>query len=155
MDDLEDRNYEVDQYLRLQHLLDRLRRAQPQRPDLGLKPRDFFTMHLIRTMSTPAQPGVQMSRLARKLEISLPALSKAVQALEERGFVRRVADPASRRNTLVELTAQGLALKDEADRAAAAFVRRIFARLGAEQTQQLFQLGDRLVQIAEEEDKNV
>jgi DNA-binding MarR family transcriptional regulator len=45
--------------------------------------------------------------LAESMKVSLPAMSRAVDGLYERGFVQREEDPADRRMKRVRLTAAG------------------------------------------------
>ena len=148
---MQERNASADDYLRLRQLLTRLRRTEDVREKPRLGPKDFFTLHLIRHLSPPERPGVQMSALARELEISLPALSKTVQSLEERGYVLRVPDPRSRRNTLVQLTQKGVELELEEDRRSAEFAQRVFSRMGRKDVEEFYRICTRLVEIAEEE----
>jgi DNA-binding MarR family transcriptional regulator len=53
------------------------------------------------------QPTVSM--LAKKRGVSLQAVSTLVQGLVERGWVTRVPDPEDRRQSLLEVTAEGRA----------------------------------------------
>jgi DNA-binding MarR family transcriptional regulator len=53
-----------------------------------------------------------MSQLAPQLGISLSSLSSLVDRLVEADLARRRDDPTDRRNVLVSLTAQGVALLD-------------------------------------------
>ncbi|AGZ43586.1 MarR family transcriptional regulator [Actinoplanes friuliensis DSM 7358] len=54
--------------------------------------------------------------LGAELGTDSAATTRIVQRLEESGYVRRVPDPADRRATLVENTAQGLALREHVER---------------------------------------
>ena len=137
----------------LHHLMDRLRRMQSARPAPELARREFVALHLLRELCEEKGGGIQMSVLARELEVSLPAVSKVVQSLEERGYVLREADPTSRRNTLVRPTEAGEELEKSVDLCNAARAQRIFDRLGEEDTAEFFRICTRLVQIAEEEQK--
>ena len=137
----------------LHHLMDRLRRMQSARPAPELARREFVALHLLRELCEEKGGGIQMSALARELEVSLPAVSKVVQSLEERGYVLREADPTSRRKTLVRPTEAGEELEKSVDLCNAARAQRIFDRLGEEDTAEFFRICTRLVQIAEEEQK--
>jgi DNA-binding MarR family transcriptional regulator len=55
--------------------------------------------------SGPRKAGV----LARYLELSTGAMTSRLDALEEKGLIRRVADPEDRRSVVVELTDEGRA----------------------------------------------
>lgn len=135
----------------LQRLMDRIHRLQSARPTPELARREFFTLHVLRKMCEEKGGGVQMSAVARELEVSLPAVSKVVQLLEERGYALRESDPTSRRNTLVRPTQKGLQLEQAADQHSAAVTQRVFDRLGEADTGEFLRICTRLVQIAEEE----
>ncbi len=62
-------------------------------------------------------------RLAEELDVSKPAISKAVDALEAKGFVERRHDPDNRRIRSIVLTPKAEAVADE--------VKRIYSDLYA------------------------
>jgi len=137
----------------IQRLFDRMHRLQSSRPAPELARREFVTLHVLRKLCEEKGGGIQMSALARELEVSLPAVSKNIQSLEERGYALREADPTSRRNTLVRPTEQGIALEKSVDCCNAARTQQIFDRLGEEDTAEFFRICSRLIQIAEEEQR--
>jgi MarR family transcriptional regulator for hemolysin len=63
--------------------------------------------------------------LARAVGIEGPTLTRHLDGLEERGFVRRVRDGADRRAVSVELTPDGERLFDELRQAVIAFNRAL------------------------------
>ena len=135
----------------MQRLLARFRRLQSSRPVPELARREFFALHVLKKLCLQKPDGIQMSALARELEISLPAVSKVVQSLEDGGFALRQADPTSRRNTLVRPTEKGQRLEEELNQREVEQTQRIFDRLGEQDTAEFFRICTRLVQIAEEE----
>jgi DNA-binding MarR family transcriptional regulator len=60
------------------------------------------------TLSKQRGP-IRLGELHRHVLLSQPALSRMVERLAERGLVRREADPADGRGTLLSLTDQGRA----------------------------------------------
>jgi DNA-binding MarR family transcriptional regulator len=78
-----------------------------------------------------------MSELADKQRVSLPAVSKTISALVDRGWVERMAVPDDRRVVQLKLTAEGLGLLKEMRRTMIASVERILDRLTAEERAQL------------------
>jgi DNA-binding MarR family transcriptional regulator len=56
---------------------------------------------------------VRITDLAKREAVTQPAISLLVNRLEERGWLRRLPDPADRRVVLVALTAEGTAALDE------------------------------------------
>jgi len=53
-------------------------------------------------------------RLARTMELSSGAMTNRLDRLEEAGFLRRLPDPDDRRGIMVELTADGKRVYEEA-----------------------------------------
>ncbi|MEJ2868997.1 MarR family transcriptional regulator [Actinomycetospora sp. OC33-EN08] len=74
----------------------------------------------------PVRPGA----LAKHLGIAPRSATEVVDALEERGLVRRETDPADRRATLVVVTDTGVSLAGEIRHARAQEADRVFAGLG-------------------------
>ncbi|MFC7220646.1 MarR family winged helix-turn-helix transcriptional regulator [Streptomyces polyrhachis] len=115
----------------------RLHHAQKHafRP-LGLTPAQS---RLLRTVGAHAQRGSapRMADLARQLEVVPRAVTSLVDALEERGAVRRAQDPANRRVVLIELTDDGRALLGKLRRARQSAAEGILEPLGAEQREEL------------------
>lgn len=79
-----------------------------------------------------AEGGPRLSELADRLHIAPRSATEVVDALEERGLVRRVPDPADRRAVCVQATDDGGRMREliEADRGAVA--REYFATLSAD-----------------------
>ncbi|MBO6054552.1 MAG: MarR family transcriptional regulator [Oscillospiraceae bacterium] len=138
-----------DANFRLFQILDRFHRLQEAsaRPDLSRK--EFFTMQLLRRMS--ANGPVRMGDLARRMDMSLSALSKTMQSLEDRNYVRREIDPTDRRYTLASLTEKGYALEEELRSNADSRIRAVFDRFGQENTDRFFLLADQLLATAEQD----
>ena len=63
----------------------------------------------LRVLSS-AGDGMRPSALAEELRIAPRSATDVVDALEQRGWVRRAADPTDRRATTLTLTAAGVAL---------------------------------------------
>lgn len=69
----------------------------------GLHPSQLkllMTMH-----HAPATP----SELAKRMEVSMPTISKTIDVLERRGLVERAADETDRRRVLLTMTREGRA----------------------------------------------
>ncbi len=89
------------------------------------------------TLSKCPQPQ-RLGELHRHVLLSQPALSRMVDRLVERGFVRRSADPADGRGVRLSLTPAGLAKQREIGRRHARSVARaVTAKLNAEELRQL------------------
>ena len=75
------------------------------------------------TLSKCAEP-IRISELNRHVLLSQPALSRLVDRLAERGFIRRLPDPADGRSTRLALTEAGRAVQRQIGRQHARGVAR-------------------------------
>lgn len=76
--------------------------------------------------------AVCVSELVGRMHGTPPAVSRSLRLLEAEGLVRRYADPADRRRTLVEITEKGDALRRQCERQLCRYLERVIGRLGAE-----------------------
>jgi MarR family transcriptional regulator, organic hydroperoxide resistance regulator len=74
------------------------------------------------------QPGCRVYDVASELKITTGGTSKLVDRIEASGYVRRLPNPADRRSSLLELTAEGRRILAEAG---AAFDEELERWLGA------------------------
>jgi DNA-binding MarR family transcriptional regulator len=73
-------------------------------------------------------PGCRVYDIATELGITTGGTSKLVDRIEASGYCRRLPNPADRRSSLLELTAEGRRVLDEAG---AAFDEELHALLGS------------------------
>src|SRR5437899_1804524 len=76
-------------------------------------------------------------KLARMMELSSGAMTNRLDRLEKAGFLRRLPDPDDRRGILVELTAKGRKVYNDAVGAQARKEAHVAAALGDEEKEQL------------------
>ncbi|MFC8014224.1 MarR family winged helix-turn-helix transcriptional regulator [Streptomyces cinereoruber] len=89
---------------RMKKLSVHLRRVREQSlVDFDLERHEFDTLHRLAGRGGSAAP----SELAQDLDLAPASVSGRLDALEQRGFVRRVRSAADRRRVVVELTASG------------------------------------------------
>lgn len=81
--------------------------------------------------------GVRPSVLAEQLRIAPRSVTEVVDALEDRGWVRRTADPDDRRATMLTLTPGGLDLVARIDDVRRAASEEVLAVLTEEQRRTL------------------
>ena len=94
-----------------------------------LAPWDITPAHL-RALRTLARHGtMRLSELSDHLQIAPRTATEVVDALQARDLVRRHADPADRRATLVEVTDHGAGILAEIRVARGTEAGRIFGRL--------------------------
>jgi DNA-binding MarR family transcriptional regulator len=99
--------------------------------DEPLAPAQFGTMMKI------ANGPCTMSDLARHQAVSLPTVSKSVDALVRRGWIDRCVDPTDRRQTLLRLTPAGQRVMADVRRRAEEFVADKLSALSSAQRAQL------------------
>ncbi len=69
---------------------------------------DDTTIVQMRVLGEIADEPLTLSALARKREVSMQAASEHVQSLVEHGWLVRIPDPADRRQSLLNITEEGL-----------------------------------------------
>lgn len=95
----------------------------------------------LRALGTLMRHGsVRPSTLAEHLGIAPRSATEVVDALEERGFVRRETDPADRRATLVAVTDHGRETAGAIRGAQAAEADRLFDTLGDDDRAELHRI---------------
>jgi len=117
----------AEQLLRLNRRLHRAQRRYLE--PVGITPAQA---RLLRTVAHYQEPP-RMADLAQHLEVVPRAVTTLVDALEERGMVRRVPDRESRRVIRIELTDSGLATLRKLRDARRAAAEDILAPLSADQ----------------------
>jgi DNA-binding MarR family transcriptional regulator len=96
-----------------------------------LAPWNITPAHL-RALRTLARHGtMRLSELSDRLQIAPRSATEVVDALQGQDLVRRLADPADRRATLVEVTEHGAAILAEIRATRGPEAGRVFGRLGA------------------------
>lgn len=78
-----------------------------------------------------------LGELAKKQVVSLPTMSKSINSLVERGWVRSERDPNDRRTVVIELTEKGREVLDRIERDAEARVAEMLSRLSPEERRKL------------------
>jgi len=95
-----------------------------------LAPWDITPAHM-RALRTLSRHGtMRLSELSDHLQIAPRTATEVVDALQARDLVRRRADPADRRATLVEVTEHGAAILAEIRATRGIEAGRVFGRLG-------------------------
>lgn len=117
----------------------------------GVSEIEFKTMSAISRISKSGD--VKVSDIARYLELSAPAVSRTMKALEEKEYIERQTDKQDRRNTFVMLTTKGEEQQKTWMKSFEEFSEAIFARLGDEKSNQLLEDLEAFVKASKEEMK--
>lgn len=104
------------------HLLRRYNLTEPQ-------------WRVLKTMG--AIGPVELSELARKSALLMPSLSRIVRELEQRGYMRKTADPRDLRCMLATLTDRGRLLVQTASPECDAIYAAIHSAMGSERMKKL------------------
>lgn len=94
---------------------------------------------LLRTVARSTTPP-RMADIAAQLEVVPRAVTTLVDALEERGLVRRVPDQSNRRVVRIKVTEGGIAALKELRRARRSAAEAVLAPLSAAQRGELSEL---------------
>ena len=88
--------------------------------------------------------GVRQKTLTEELRINPSSVSELVSKLESDGYVKRTVDPSDKRATLITLTELGEARSAELADERAEKMGKAFAKLTAEEKEQLLALLEKL-----------
>ncbi|WP_235950672.1 MarR family winged helix-turn-helix transcriptional regulator [Phycicoccus flavus] len=115
--------------LDLGDLVIRLARDLRRRGMVAFEPYDLAPHH-VRALRTVAHEGtMRLGELAQHLRVAPRSVTDVVDALEDRGLLRRSPDPTDRRAQVVAVTDEGAALLDEVGAARRAAAETSFGRL--------------------------
>ncbi|MGW2488491.1 MarR family winged helix-turn-helix transcriptional regulator [Streptomyces sp. NPDC001606] len=131
----------AEQLLRLTRRVHRIQKRHLEQRALGVTPAQS---RLLRTLAHYGSPP-RMADLAERLEVVPRAVTTLVDGLEASGKVRRVADPANRRVTRIELTDEGRATLRELRGARHSAAEEILAPLTEKEREVLGVLLDTLI----------
>ena len=98
-----------------------------------------------------AENGVTVSAIVNELHIAPPAVSRAMNSLEEKGLILRSVNKSDRRNTLVTLTDLGWERQKENEEKIDAFMGKIFARVGEEKVEAIITYMNEIYEATREE----
>ena len=85
-----------------------------------------------------------VSTLARKLEVSNPAISRKLKEMTEKGYVERQDDPKDRRTTYVRLAPAGQAILQAEFEQTKHFTRAALERLSEQEVADFIRIGNLL-----------
>lgn len=132
----------------------RIKKLRPWPPTFaGISKGEFFMLHTIIHLTHKKDddnPGVKISVLCEKTEMSKPAASQMLNSLEDKGLVERIVTKSDRRVVYVTLTEEGKKVLDQAALHMTNLVEKVVERLGPEDTKELTRLFDKLYTIIDE-----
>ena len=107
----------------------------------GLNPPELFACHIVRKGEIEGRP-TRAKDLAEAMEISKPAVSKLLNAMEDKDLLRRERREEDRKAVYLVLTEKAHALLEEQKATAALLTERIAAEMGKEKAREMTRLVD-------------
>lgn len=95
--------------------------------------------------------GIKVSELAKKLEVSVPSVSRTLNHLEKKGYVMRYEDKKDRRITYVCLTEQGSSILEEVDAVMRDYWGTVLSQMKLSTVELLMGAIDEFYEVAEAE----
>ena len=138
-------------YLQFYQAMLRMKHASRKLPSPheGISHFDFLSLNLIRGYQEnhPDLPGMKVSLLCEKMELSRSAMSQHINALEAKDFIIRTASKTDRRVTYLSLTDHAHTLLQESKEAFLMQIKAVCDMLGREDTETIIALTDKISQI--------
>lgn len=139
------------------HVMNRFRRMHLADAFAGLSKGEFFTLEMLHKHRElhPEAAGMYVTSLANHTHMSMPAMSRLLKTLEQKGYIERTVDKEDRRNTYISMTAKGTKVRAGAVAQMQALTCRVIQKMGEEDMQQLFSLWHKLMDIMEAEIREI
>ncbi|PYI53404.1 MarR family winged helix-turn-helix transcriptional regulator [Paenibacillus flagellatus] len=83
--------------------------AMQNRSIFNKKPGEIMVLHFISTNEKDDSPGLMVSEISEKLNVTSPTVTQHINSLEAQELVQRHADPADRRIVRIRLSDKGKA----------------------------------------------
>jgi DNA-binding MarR family transcriptional regulator len=115
----------------------------------GIPRREIMMLNMIK-MNSSENEGVTISDLSELLEISKPAVSQMINALEDKGYVERITTKNDRRLVYVRLTESGGQCLAKELQTFLQGMAKIFDKMGEKDTEDLLRLLNKLYLIVSE-----
>lgn len=132
---------------KIYQIMQRFQKIRAGRKPVGGMPHgEIMMLKRIRMNSSDAE-GITISALSELMEITKPAVSQIINALEDKGYVERVTRKNDRRLVYVRLTEYGEECLNREFRLMMEKMNRVFAQMGEKDTEELLRLMEKLFAI--------
>jgi len=112
--------------------------------DLSL--RQIYYLEVIAELENPTP-----TELAKKMGLSKPSISTAMDKLNREGYVRKVPSTQDRRSYHIQLTQKGSQVSSEHEAVHRNIAQRLLANLDQAEAEQLARLMDKIIQSIQQE----
>ena len=102
---------------------------------------------VLKLLSRSKEKPVTISEISEKIQISKPAVSQIINALEDKGFVNRVYTKTDRRVVYVEITEKGNEAIEQAVKKRNESVNELLKKLGEEDAETFLRLLEKISNI--------
>lgn len=125
----------------------------------GITQNDFFLLHHLMmclkqkkelTGDTGERLGIQISVLSVAANMSKPAVSQALNSLEDRGLLERFTSKGDRRAVYVTMTDRGNQVMEQGWKVFVSFMDRVEKEMGEENTRRLVELVEQFMNIMQQ-----
>ena len=114
----------------------------------GISHSEFGLMNVISDHITA--DGITVSQIAEAMDITLPAVSRTLKTLDEKGFIERRTNVLNRRSTIVTLTEKGEKILNSAQKNMLSMMGFVEEQMGEERVSEFNLLfGEVLEHMAE------
>jgi DNA-binding MarR family transcriptional regulator len=110
----------------------------------ALKPSEHFTMRMLHTINEGKK--VMPSQLAKKMDLSMPAITHQLKALEKHGYVVRETSTSDRRRVYVSISKEGYELFERIKERHREFMCGLIEFLGEEDSEKFLMLITRVAE---------
>jgi Transcriptional regulators len=106
----------------------------------GYRRSQIMVLYCLKDAESLGGPGLMVSEISRRLNVTSPTVTQLINELEVRGFVERKVDARDRRAVRILLTDKGRALIDRTTEAFLDSFNGLVEHLGEEESKQLAHL---------------
>lgn len=110
----------------------------------GLKPSEHFTLRMLYSINEGKK--VMPSQLAKKMDLTMSAITHQLKALEKYGYVMREASASDRRRVYVSISKEGYELFERIKEHRQEFMRGLIEFLGEEDSLKFLSLISRVAE---------
>lgn len=105
----------------------------------GLTPPELFACHTV-MINDHMNKSTRAKDIANALEISKPAVSKLLNAMERKGLIQREHREEDRKAVFVVLTEKAKSILEEQRATASVMTEKVFAEMGVERAKEMLEL---------------
>ncbi len=115
---------------------------------------EFMLMASFLTYEKETGKHITVNELASRMEVTVPAVSRSLKRLEERGLIKRIIGEECKRNTFVTISDKGKELFDINREAIEFMVDKLIAVLTVEEIEASINFSNKVASVLESECKN-